>query len=91
MRITSKRHKSRFRQRSERRPAFRPGDEVEFVIEDGKILMRRSQNPKHETRGQRAVRVLSGTGKWPEKSTDEIMRLLRGDPDRATFSPTATF
>ena len=60
---------------------LRPGDEVEFVIEDGKVLMRRSRNPKHETRGQRAVRVLSGTGKWPEKSTDEIMRLLRGDPD----------
>jgi AbrB family looped-hinge helix DNA binding protein len=59
---------------------LQPGDEVEFVAEGESVVMRRSQTPKHETRGDRAVRVLRGTGDWPAETTDDIMRLLRGDP-----------
>lgn len=59
---------------------FRPGEEVEFVVEGDTIRIRRFERPEHETPGDRAVRAFRGTGKWPAETTDEVMLLLRGDP-----------
>lgn len=56
-----------------------PGTEVEFVMDGDKVQLRRAVQPQGETRGQRAVRLLRGTGRWPAESTDEIMKLLRGE------------
>jgi len=62
------------------RAGFRPGDEIEFVVEGDTVRIKRFERPEHETPGERAVRAFRGTGKWPGETTDEIMQFLRGDP-----------
>ncbi len=65
------------------RAGFVPGTEVDFVLDGDSVLITRAQKPGKETHGERAVRLLRGTGKWPAQTTDEIMRLLRGDDEEA--------
>jgi AbrB family looped-hinge helix DNA binding protein len=61
------------------RAGLLPGTEVEFVVDGETVLLRRVGTVEPETRGDRAVRLLRGTGEWPAESTDEIMKLLRGE------------
>jgi antitoxin PrlF len=51
-----------------------PGSEVEFVIEQGQVVLRRRISPE-------AVRKWKGflRGKLPAGSVDEFMDLLRGE------------
>jgi AbrB family looped-hinge helix DNA binding protein len=59
---------------------FMPGTEVEFIIEGDQVRLVRADRPHKETRGERAVRLLSGAGTRDlGMSTDEIMKLLRGE------------
>ena len=60
------------------RAGMLPGTDVEFVVEGESVRLVKSGGRK-ETRGERAVRLLLGTGRFPAKSTDEIMKLLRGE------------
>lgn len=58
-----------------------PGTEVDFNVVDGIIQIRRAP-PKRmaDSRGQRAVEALRDTRtRNRDLSTDEIMKLLRGD------------
>jgi AbrB family looped-hinge helix DNA binding protein len=55
-----------------------PGTEVEFECEGDTVRIARSKAPRGETRGQRAVRLLRGSGSV-RMTTDEIMALTRGD------------
>jgi AbrB family looped-hinge helix DNA binding protein len=58
------------------------GSEVEFRLEDGTVVMRRAKLRKRPgmTRGEKAVAALRGTAtKNRHLSTDEIMKLLRGN------------
>ena len=53
-----------------------PGDEMDFVYEDGVIKLVRSEGTK--TRGQRLVEHMWGRA-TVRMTTDEIMALTRGD------------
>jgi AbrB family looped-hinge helix DNA binding protein len=55
---------------------LRPGDEVEFVVEDGAAKIVRVASPPQ--RGRRIVARLRGRGDVP-MTTEEIMALTRGD------------
>ena len=55
-----------------------PGTEVEFKLDGDTVRIARSKAPKGETRGDRAVRLLRGSG-TVRMTTDEIMALTRGD------------
>jgi AbrB family looped-hinge helix DNA binding protein len=55
---------------------IRPGDEVDFVIEDGAIKVVRNQSAP--SRGQRLVARLWGSA-TVRMTTDEIMALTRGE------------
>ena len=55
-----------------------PGTEVDFEIDGDMVRIVRTEAPRGETRGQRAVRLLWGSGTG-EMSTDEIMALTRGE------------
>lgn len=60
------------------RRGWHPGDEFEFVEEDDQIVLR--PMPTAETRGQRLVRRAYGTATANrDKSTDELMAMLRDD------------
>lgn len=50
-----------------------PGTEVEFVFEDGRLCVSKSEN---ETRGRRIVERMRGKGSI-RMTTDEIMALTR--------------
>lgn len=54
-----------------------PGTDVEFTIEDGRVVVRRSS--AQPTRGQQLVEHLRRAGEDFTMTTDEIMRLTRGD------------
>ncbi len=56
-----------------------PGTEVEFIAENGQVRVRRLQGAR--TRGEEIVESLRrpGAGGDIEMSTDEIMRLTRGE------------
>lgn len=56
---------------------FRPGDDLQFTIEDGKVIVTR--NGQTKTRGQRIVEHLRGRATLG-MTTDEIMALTRGEP-----------
>jgi AbrB family looped-hinge helix DNA binding protein len=56
-----------------------PHTEVDFEIDGDAVRIVRAKSPKSETRGQRAVRLLRGSG-TVRMSTDEIMSLMRGKP-----------
>jgi AbrB family looped-hinge helix DNA binding protein len=55
-----------------------PGTEVDFQLDGGVVRIVRATAPRGETRGQRAVRLLRGSG-TVRMTTDEIMALMRGD------------
>ena len=57
---------------------FLPGTEVDFEVVDDSVRIVRAKAPKGETRGQRAVRLLRGSGSG-KMTTDEIMALTRGE------------
>lgn len=59
-----------------RKAGLLPGTEVDFEIVGDSVLIVRARAQTDETRGQRTVRLLrgSGTGKM---TTDEIMALTR--------------
>lgn len=53
-----------------------PGDEVEFILEEGRAFLR----PLVDDAGERLVARLEGSATSTEfTTTDEIMRLSRGD------------
>lgn len=54
-----------------------PGTEVEFVDKDGKLLVRKA--PGGRTRGDEFVEHLHRAGEQFTMSTEEIMRLTRGE------------
>lgn len=56
---------------------FRPGDDLTFVIENGKLTVVRNEQAK--TRGRRIVEHLRGRATLG-MTTDEIMALTRGEP-----------
>ena len=60
------------------RAGLLPGTEVEFELEGDTVRIVRSRSSKGETRGERLVRLLLGSGSG-ELTTDEIMALTRGD------------
>ena len=55
-----------------------PGTEVAFELDGESVRIVRSTSPRRETRGQRAVRLLRGSG-TVRMTTDEIMALTRGE------------
>nr|CTQ93037.1 hypothetical protein [Kibdelosporangium sp. MJ126-NF4] len=55
---------------------LRPGDEVDFIVEDGSARIVRAAS--NGTRGHRIVTRLRNRGDVP-MTTDEIMALTRGD------------
>jgi AbrB family looped-hinge helix DNA binding protein len=55
-----------------------PGTEVDFELVDDSVRIIRAKAPKGETRGERAVRLLRGSGSG-KMTTDEIMALTRGE------------
>lgn len=63
------------------RAGFLPGTDVDFVVEeDGvRIVRAKARKPGRETRGERAIRLLRGSGRFPVADTDELMKLLRGE------------
>lgn len=59
-----------------RQLGIEPGDEVEFVLEAGRAILR----PVDASPGQRLVARLRGSATSAEfATTEEIMRLTRGD------------
>jgi AbrB family looped-hinge helix DNA binding protein len=55
-----------------------PGAEVDFELDGDGVRIVRAKAPRGETRGQRIVRRLRGSGTG-RMTTDEIMALMRGD------------
>ena len=55
-----------------------PHTEVDFVVTGNSVRIVKTQDPKGETRGERLVRLLSGSG-TSGMTTDEIMELTRGE------------
>jgi antitoxin PrlF len=61
---------------------FKPGSEVEFRVDGDSIIVERAKRRARSgmSRGEKAVAALRGTRtRNIEMSTDEIMKLLRGD------------
>jgi antitoxin PrlF len=62
-----------------------PGADVEFVMENGRVvLFRRQEPPNGETRGERLVRMLCEAGRRAahnDLSADEILEMTRGPYD----------
>lgn len=54
-----------------------PGTDVEFVIEDGKVIVRRSEG--QPTAGEEFVAHLERAGRSYTMTTEEVMALTRGD------------
>jgi AbrB family looped-hinge helix DNA binding protein len=64
------------------RAGFKPGSEVEFRVDGDSIVVERARRPAKPgmSRGEKAVAALRGTATANRHmSTDEIMKLLRGD------------
>jgi bifunctional DNA-binding transcriptional regulator/antitoxin component of YhaV-PrlF toxin-antitoxin module len=55
-----------------------PHIEVDFEIDGDAVRIVRAKAPRGETRGQRAIRLLRGSG-TVRMSTDEILALMRGE------------
>jgi AbrB family looped-hinge helix DNA binding protein len=60
------------------RAGLLPGTEVDIELDGSTVRILRAANPRRETRGQRVVRRLWGSG-TVRMTTDEIMALMRGD------------
>ena len=74
------------------RAGMHEGTEVDFVV-DGEIVTLRRAEPgrRGKSRGQRMVEALRGTATINrDLSTDEIMRLLRGETYAEEFEGTRT-
>jgi AbrB family looped-hinge helix DNA binding protein len=56
-----------------------PHSEVEFEIVGDSVRMRKARKPTRMTRGEMIVAQLRGSGSRRFRSTDELMRLLRGE------------
>ncbi len=54
-----------------------PGAEVEFILDDGEVRVRKSV--KSRRRGEEIVRHLQEAGKNYTMTTEEVMRLTRGE------------
>ena len=52
---------------------------VEFEIVGDSVRMRKARKPTRMTRGEMIVAHLRGTGNKRYRSTDELMKLLRGE------------
>ncbi len=76
MRITSKGQVT-IPQDIRERFGFLPHTEVEFVVENDRVVIRKVDAPG-ESLGERVIRLMSGAGSG-DMSTDEIMRLTRGE------------
>jgi AbrB family looped-hinge helix DNA binding protein len=55
-----------------------PHTEVDFELDGDAVRIVKAKSPRGETRGERAVRLLRGSG-TVRMTTDEIMALMRGD------------
>jgi AbrB family looped-hinge helix DNA binding protein len=55
-----------------------PHTEVDFELDGDAVRIVRAKAPRGETRGERAVRLLRGSG-TVRMSTDEILALMRGE------------
>ena len=55
-----------------------PHTEVDFELDGDAVRIVKAKAPRRESRGERAVRLLRGTG-TVRMTTDEIMALMRGD------------
>jgi AbrB family looped-hinge helix DNA binding protein len=62
------------------RAGLLPHMEVEFELDGDAVRIVRAQSPKGESRGERVVRLLRGSGSV-RMTTDEIMALMRGEPE----------
>lgn len=78
MRITSKGQVT-IPQQIREKLGLLPHCEVEFEIVGDSVRMRKARKPKGMTRGEMIVAHLRGTGNKRYRSTDELMKLLRGD------------
>jgi len=56
-----------------------PNTEVDIVLEDGNVTIRKARRSHPSSRGQRAVRTLKGRAGGAGMTTDEIMALTRGE------------
>ncbi|MEV3935126.1 AbrB/MazE/SpoVT family DNA-binding domain-containing protein [Glycomyces sp. NPDC049804] len=57
---------------------WRPGDEFEFVVIDGQVVLRAITDPR--SRAEKVVRRMLGAGTANmDKTTDELMAMLRDD------------
>ncbi len=56
---------------------FLPHTEVEFVVEDERVVVRKAE-ASGESYAARVIRLMQGAGSG-DMTTDEIMRLTRGD------------
>lgn len=56
-----------------------PHTEVEFDIVGDGVRMRKAQKTKGMDRGEMMVALLRGRGNKQFRSTDELMKLLRGE------------
>lgn len=64
------------------RAGFMPGTNVEFVEEDGRVVIQKtSGGGKKATRGAEIVARLRGSATVTDMTTDEIMELMRGPRD----------
>jgi AbrB family looped-hinge helix DNA binding protein len=74
------------------RAGMHEGTEVDFVFDDGIVTLRRVEPGRRgKSRGQRMVEALRGTATINrDLSTDEIMRLLRGETYAEEFEGTGT-
>ncbi|MDQ3476195.1 MAG: AbrB/MazE/SpoVT family DNA-binding domain-containing protein [Actinomycetota bacterium] len=78
MRITSKGQVT-IPQAVREQAGFLPETEVDFVVEEGGVMIVKAAAGKRLTRGARAVRALRHHGRGVSMSTDEIMALTRSD------------
>ena len=70
-----------------KRAGFNPNVEVEFVWEDGKVVLKAADGL---SRGERMVARLSGSGTANlHMSTDEIMELMRGPYEDLDDTPVS--
>jgi antitoxin PrlF len=56
-----------------------PNTEVDIVLEDGSVTIRKARPTHPSSRGSRAVRSLKGHAGGVGMTTDEIMALTRGE------------
>ena len=57
-----------------------PNTEVDIVLEDGTVTIRKARSTHPTSRGARAVRGLRGRAGGTGMTTDEIMALTRSEP-----------